>query len=259
MRLLFLPIIIFILSVLATVGFAQQRVDADEIIRQINQGETVSYENVEIVGELDLTNLDNRERTQSSGGWLGIGGNDTYESAVEAPVSFVNCTFLDDVIAYYHDDGEDATFIAHFEDNAVFRKCTFRQDSEFKYSEFSEDADFSASVFEEEANFKYAEFSAPPSFAQAVFEESANFKYAEFPEETNFTAVVFDDEANFKYAEFPRGASFEEAVFNDLANFKYAKFRTPLNMQNVSFNGNEDFKYTKVDGQSFTSYLLNNR
>ncbi len=259
MRLLFLPLVLFSFSIVATVSFAQQRVDADEVIRQINQGQSVSYENVEIAGDLDLTNLDNRERTESSDSWLGFGSNDTYESIVEASISFINCTFLGDVIAYYHDDRKDDTFIAHFEDDAVFRKCTFREGSEFKYSEFSEETDFSGSVFEEEANFKYSEFSEPPSFAQSVFEESANFKYAEFPEETNFTAVVFDDEANFKYAEFPRGASFDEAVFNDLANFKYAKFRTPLNMQNVSFNGDEDFKYTKVNGRSFTSYLLNNR
>ncbi|MEM9672124.1 MAG: pentapeptide repeat-containing protein [Cyclobacteriaceae bacterium] len=255
MRLLFIPAILLFF---ASASFAQQRVDAQEVIRQINQGQAVSYENVEISGDLDFTNLDNRRQTESSGGWFGS-SNDTYESTVEAPVSFVNCTFLGDVIAYYRDDKEEDTFIAHFEGDAVFRKCTFREASEFKYSEFSEDADFSGSVFEEEANFKYAEFSEAPSFATAVFEDAANFKYSEFPEETNFTAVVFDDEADFKYAEFPKGASFEEAVFNDLANFKYAKFRTPLNMDNVSFNGNEDFKYTKVDGRSFTSYLLNNR
>ncbi|MEQ9443667.1 MAG: pentapeptide repeat-containing protein [Cyclobacteriaceae bacterium] len=255
MRLLFIPIV-FLAG--ASFSYAQQRVDARDIIQRINQGESVSYENVEIEGDLDLTNLDNRRQTESSKGWFGD-SNDTYESSVEGAISFVNCTFLDDVIAYYHDDDEEDTFIAHFEDDAVFRKCTFRQASEFKYSEFSEDADFSGTVFEEEANFKYAEFSEAPTFASTVFEDDANFKYAEFPAETNFTAVVFDDEANFKYAEFPRGASFEEAVFNDLANFKYTKFRTPLNMQNVSFNGDEDFKYTKVDGQSFTSYLLNNR
>lgn len=255
MRLLFIPAFLLFFT---SASFAQQRIDAQEIIRQINQGQAVSYENVEISGDLDLTNLDNRRQSESSSGWFG-NSNDTYESSVEASVSFVNCTFLGDVIAYYHDDREEDTFIAHFEDDAVFRKCTFREASEFKYSEFSEDADFSGTVFQEEANFKYAEFSEAPSFAQAVFEEDANFKYAEFPAETNFTAVVFDDEANFKYAEFPRGASFEEAVFNDLANFKYAKFRTPLNLQNVSFNGDEDFKYTKVDGRSFTSYLLNNR
>ena len=259
MRLFCLPIVLFAFTILATVSVAQQRVDADEVIRQINQGQAVSYENVEISGDLDLTNLNNRERTNSSKGWFGFGDSDTYESIVEASISFINCTFLGDVIAYYHDDREDETFIAHFEDDAVFRKCTFREGSEFKYSEFSEEADFSGSVFEEEANFKYAEFSEAPSFAQSVFSDEANFKYAEFPEETNFTAVVFDNEANFKYAEFPRGASFEEAVFNDLANFKYAKFRTPLNMKDVSFSGDEDFKYTKVDGRSFTSYLLNNR
>ena len=249
-----------LLTAAVTLSVAQSRVRATDIISQINQGESVSYSNVEIEGVLDLTDLNNRRREKSSGGWFGLGGsNDTYESEVEVSLSFTDCVFLDDVLAYYHDDDEDNTFIASFEEDVQFSGCTFRRASEFKYSEFSEDVDFQGAVFEREANFKYAEFSEAPVFSEVVFRQEANFKYAEFPENTTFAHVVFEREANFKYADFPAGSSFEGTVFNSLANFKYSEFETPLNLDNVAFNGSEDFKYTEVDGEEFTTFLLKNR
>jgi len=44
-----------------------------------------------------------------------------------------------------------------------------------------------------------------------------------------------------------------------MADFKYSKFRTPINIESIAFKGGENFKYTKIDGRSFTSYLLENR
>lgn len=232
MRSVFTLCLLFI----ASATFAQQTIKASDILKEINEGKAVSYKNVNIEGYLDLTDLKNRRHTESSFG-LFDKGNDVYESTVEASLSFVNCTFTDDVIAYYFVERGNDTFIAHFEDDVVFQNCTFKRKSEFKYSEFEEKADFSGTVFNREANFKYAEFSDMPDFSKS------NFR----------------DDANFKYAEFPQGASFESAAFMQLANFKYTKFRTPLNIKNVAFRGEEDFKYTKVDGQSFTAYLLDNR
>jgi len=227
------------ISLLAAVSaIAQKRVEARDILREINAGHDVSYKDVEVVGVLDFTDLDNRMRHHSSSGLFGwFDDNDQYESTVEGSVSFINCTFSDDVLAYYHVERDNDTYIAHFEGDVIFTDCIFRRGSEFKYSEFRERADFSGSEFNREANFKYAEFSGLPSFAKAKF----------------------NHDANFKYAEFPRGADFESAAFYELANFKYTKFSTPLNMKNVKFEGDEDFKYTSVDGHSFTSYLLKNR
>ena len=243
-----------------TLSIAQSRISAETIINQINEGQPVEYNNVEIEGVLDLTNLKNRRLEESSGGWFGFGNsNDTYASEVEVRLSFTDCLFRDDVLAYYHDEDEKDTFVAHFNEDVTFRGCTFARASEFKYSEFSEAAHFQGSLFKREANFKYAEFSEAPVFAQSVFQQDANFKYAEFPQNTSFASVVFEREANFKYAEFPEGTTFEQAVFNSLANFKYSKFETPLNIDNVSFNGSEDFKYTEVDGEEFTTFLLENR
>ena len=243
---------LFLFTMVMTLATAQSRVQAVDIINQLNQGEAVQYDGVTIVGTLDLTDLNNREQTESSNGRFG--GNDTYESHVEADVTFTNCKFTDDVLAYYHDEDEEATYIAHFDENAQFSQCIFEGKSEFKYSEFSETADFQRTAFQEEANFKYSEFSESPDFSSTTFNRDANFKYAEFPKNTTFAGAAFEEEANFKYADFPAGASFAEASFNDLANFKYSKFREPLNLDNVAFNGSEDFKYTEVDGKDFSSY-----
>lgn len=223
------------LFLFTTAVFAQQTIKAQDIIKDISDGRAVTHKNATIEGYLDFTNLKNRRKTQSS--FEFFGGNDQYESAVEEPITFINCTFNDDVIAYYHVEKDNDTFIAHFEEDVIFQNCAFKRKSEFKYSEFEEEADFSGSVFNREANFKYAEFSDTP----------------------NFSKVNFRDDANFKYAEFPQGATFESAIFIQLANFKYTKFRTPLNIKNVTFKGEEDFKYTRVDGESFTAYLLKNR
>lgn len=228
--------LILLFVALSSSAVAQSRVQASEILKQINAGRDVSYSNVEIEGALDLTDLNNRRNKNSSSRWLNY-DNDYYESTVDGSVSFVNCTFLGDVLAYYHRETRSDTYVAHFDKDVVFKNCTFRRASEFKYSEFSGKADFSGTTFNRDANFKYAEFSDGPSFANAKF----------------------DDDADFKYAEFPRGTSFQKATFAGLANFKYSKFRTPLNITGIAFRGSEDFKYTKVDGRSFTSYLLENR
>ena len=219
--------------VAATTTVAQTKIKASDIIKQINEGRAVMYSNVEIEGDLDLTDLENRRLEHSVSRWF---SNDsgTYESTVEVSVNFTNCTFLDDVLAYYHVDNRNETFVAHFEKDVVFKNCVFRDGSEFKYSEFNGVATFAGCTFNENANFKYAEFSGGPSFSNTKFESGADFKYTEFPRET----------------------SFEKATFQGLANFKYSKFRSPLNMDGVAFRGSEDFKYTRIDGDDFTSYLL---
>lgn len=224
-------ILFCVLAVSATFG-QKARVSAASIIKQINEGRPVEYTDAEIEGDLDLTDLNNRRLESASR----FSDNDTWESEVEVTVNFTNCTFIDDVLAYYHLDRRNETFVAHFEKDVVFKNCNFKKAAEFKYSEFNGNLTFEGSTFNYEANFKYAEFSSGPSFANVMFESGADFKYAEFPRET----------------------SFEKATFDGLANFKYARFRSPLNMKGTSFKGSEDFKYTTIDGRNFTSYLLRN-
>jgi hypothetical protein len=231
MKYFFTIVVCLIISVSSTV--AQTKIKASDIIKQINDGRSVEYNNVEIEGDLDLTDLKNRTLKRSSAS-LFDGDSETYESSVEVTMKFTNCTFLDDVLAYYNLERRNETYIAHFEKDVVFKNCVFKNASEFKYSEFNGTATFAGCTFYDVANFKYTEFSTGPSFGSVKFESGADFKYTEFPRET----------------------SFEKATFYGLANFKYTKFRSPLNMEGVAFKGSEDFKYTRIDGRQFTSYLL---
>jgi len=227
-----------LLFVLALTSAAQTKVKASDIIKQINEGRDVAYTNVEVEGNLDLTDLQNRTEAKHATRWLRHfdGDDDTFVSTVKVALTFTNCTFLGDVLAYYHMDHSRETFIANFEKGVVFKNCNFNRASEFKYSEFEGATMFTGCTFKEEANFKYAEFSSGPSFASTKFEDGANFKYTQFPVET----------------------SFQQATFYGMANFKYSKFRSPINIESIAFKGGEDFKYTRIDGKSFTSYLLEN-
>jgi uncharacterized protein YjbI with pentapeptide repeats len=230
-------ITVFFILIAATFSVAQTKIKASDIIKQINEGRAVAYNNVEIEGDLDLTDLENRTVQRSNISLVDrFNHNPIFESEVEVSLSFTNCTFLGDVLAYYNIERNHETYLAHFEKDVVFRNCVFKNASEFKYSEFNGKATFAGSTFDDVANFKYAEFSTGPSFSNATFESGADFKYTEFPRET----------------------SFEKATFRGLANFKYSKFRSPLNMEGVAFKGSEDFKYTQIDGRGFTSYLLDN-
>ncbi len=160
-------VITFCLFFIAGSTLAQQSIKAQDILQDINEGQSVTHKNVTIEGHLDFTNLRNRRHTDSSFDFFGK-GNDTYESTVEGAITFINCTFADDVIAYYHVERDNDTFIAHFEGDVVFQNCTFKRKSEFKYSEFEERVDFSGTIFNREANFKYAEFSECPIFQKSI-------------------------------------------------------------------------------------------
>ncbi len=274
--------ILFIATLLLipTLTFAQSKVKASQIIDQINAGKKVQYKNAEIVGNLDFTSIKNvtvdeksqRNRDRSKGSTL------TYWCHVKSPVSFVNCVFKGDVLAYVHKERENETHNAIFYSDVDFQGCDFQGQSAFKYvkfktdanfkntqyhdealfkyTKFSTDVSFSNSSFHKDANFKYTEFPDTASFDKTTFKRLANFKYAKFPEGVTFENAQFSGDADFKYTKFPEGVTFENAQFMGEANFKYTKFYEPVNFDNVAFDGDVDFKYTKIGGKSFATYLI---
>ncbi|MFC2134328.1 pentapeptide repeat-containing protein [Bacteroidota bacterium] len=245
-----------------------QSVNAGDIIKQIDEGQSVKYENVTITGDLDFTRIndsDNDRSKRKKRSWVdrivsfGHNGSNEVLYYVEVPVEFINCTFEGGVIAYYHDDYEELTHNVVFFEDVVFKGCEFSDASEFKYVRFEKNADFSNNVFREEALFKYAEFSEPISFAGSKFYDDANFKYTSFDEYVDMSTTYFKREANFKYTDFPYGVSYENAVFDGNANFKYASFDEPSNLDGVEFNDDVDFKYTDYEGNSIIKYLIKSR
>lgn len=273
-------LLIATLLLLPTWSLAKSQVKASTIIDQINAGKAVQYKNAEIVGNLDFTSIKDVtvDEKSKAGRLFSKGSTLVYLYHVRSPLSFTDCVFTGDVLAYVHDDDENETHNAIFYEDVDFQGCNFQGKSAFKYvkfktnanfknteyndealfkyTKFSTDTDFSNCRFNEEANFKYTKFSTDVSFANSHFSREANFKYTKFPEAVNFDKATFQRLANFKYTRFPEGVSFKDAQFMGNADFKYTKFSEPVNFDGVTFDDDVDFKYTKIDGKSFTTYLV---
>jgi hypothetical protein len=271
------------LLLLPSWSLAKSQVKASTIIDQINAGKAVQYKNAEIVGDLDFTSIKDVtiDEKSKANRIFSRGSTLVYLYHVRSALSFIDCVFTGDVLAYIHDDDENETHNAIFYEDVDFESCTFQRKSAFKYvrfktkanfknteyneealfkyTKFATDIDFSNSRFNEEANFKYTKFSAKVNFSNSQFNREANFKYTKFPRGVNFDKATFRRLANFKYAKFPEGVNFKESQFKGDANFKYTRFSEPINFDDVVFDEDVNFKYTKIDGKSFTAYLLNKK
>ena len=230
---LFLSTFLFSTSV-----FAQQIVSASDIMRDIKMGETVSYNNVTITGTLDMTYMNEKlPDLPKKRNWWKNGGSNSVEEQIEGSISFTNCTFEDNVYAYFHDEDSGYTFVANFENDVRFANCTFKGEALFKYSDFERNADFRGSKFG----------------------NRTTFKYAKFDENVSFSDTVFDKDAIFKYTEFRSGVSFNKANFRDNLDIKYTKVKGDFDISKMTVSNNIDSKYTKINGKGFNKYLLDNR
>jgi len=230
-------VVLFFTLFLATNLVAQKTVDAKDILNDIKNGKDVSYENVTVTGNLDMTFMDDKlPELPKKHKWYKNGGSNSVEEQIEGKVSFVNCVFSDNVYAYIHDEDSKYTFIANFEDDVKFTNCTFKGNALFKYSDFERNADFSKSKFE----------------------ENTTFKYAKFDENVSFANTVFDEDAIFKYSEFRKGVSFNSANFRGNLNLKYTKVRGDFDVKGMDVAYDINSKYTKINGNSFSKYLVKN-
>ncbi|WP_272149438.1 pentapeptide repeat-containing protein [Tenacibaculum aiptasiae] len=240
--------------------FAQTKVSASDIIRDVKNGKAVNISNATITGVLDFTfmnealpKLPKRKR------WWNNGGSNTIEKQITNKVSFVNCTFTDDVLAYIPHEKSGYTFIANFEDVVTFRDCIFEQKAMFKYSDFESNTDFSNTKFNNDSTFKYAKFDRDITFENTFFDEPATFKYAEFKQFVSFANSTFNESATFKYSEFNDGVSFRNVKFQEDLNIKYTKVHGQFDITNMEVAYEIDSKYTKINGRSFSKHLLKSK
>lgn len=255
--------IFFAIFVFATsLTFSQQKIEASKIMEALKAGESISYQNKTIVGVLDFTFMEEAlqklpKRKKRS--WWGNSNTDnSTQHIIDVKISFINCTFTDNVLAYIPDEDSQYTFNASFKEAVVFQNCTFQKKAMFKYSRFEKEVDFSASSFEDDTTFKYAKFDETSSFSNTTFTESSTFKYAKFRRNASFENTIFEDEAIFKYTEFKNGVSFKNANFQEDLNIKYMAVSGAFNITNMKVGYDIDSKYTKINGKSFNKYLLEN-
>lgn len=239
----FLLIIFVIALTIPALARAGDTVDARDIIQEIDNGTSVHYKDIEIVGDLDLSTI--KDITTNS---MDLGFNTrSFSCHVRSKVEFINCTFQGKFIAYYSNNNlfKNEVYNAVFHESAVFSGCKFLDDAAFKYVKFHESADFKNTEFNRDANFKYTEFQEENSFQKARFQREANFKFTKFKAQASFNSAFFRKDANFKYTDFREGVLFENAEFNGDANFKYTKFPNGVNFSDATFKKEVNFKYTK--------------
>lgn len=225
---------------MSLVAFSQKTINASDIIKDIKAGKTVSISNATIIGDIDFTDMDEKleDLPKRRRKWWNNKGSNTVENQIETKVSFVNCTFKDNVLAYIPDgDYSGYTFIANFEDDAIFKNCTFERKAMFKYSTFERDASFENTKFRNETTFKYSKFNNYISFANSVFEETATFKYSKFKD----------------------GVSFQNTNFEEDLNIKYTQVKGKFDISGMKVEYDIDSKYTKINGRSFSKFLLDNQ
>lgn len=254
-------IICFLLA--STFSFAQKTVQASDILKDIKNGKSISYQNATITGVLDLTYMDEALKklpSKKKNSWWSSGNaSNVIKKIIDVKISFVNCTFKDDVLAYIPDEDSGYTFTANFEEQAIFKSCVFERKAMFKYSRFERNTDFSGASFNDDSTFKYAKFDSDINFTNSTFNEIATFKYADFSRNVSFYGAEFKDAAIFKYTKFNNGVSFKNAQFKQDLNIKYMNVSGDFNITNMKVGYDIDSKYTKINGKSFDKYLLENR
>ena len=236
---------------------AQQVVDASQIISDIKEGKSISYENATIRGDVDFTmKADKEDELPRKWKWWRGGKSNTVEEQITSSIRFVNCTFEDDVLAYIHERSSNYTFVANFEQDVNFSNCTFQGEAMFKYSDFEQEAVFSNTTFEDDNTFKYAKFRRNADFSGTVFEEESIFKYAKFYNATDFSKASFKDDCIFKYAEFKDGVNFMSTEFNRSLDMKYTKVRGDFAIEGMKVRDELDTKYTSINGRGFSKSAL---
>ncbi len=239
--------------------YAQKTVDAKTIIKDIKNGKNITITNATINGVLDFTFMnDALPKLPKRKKWWNNGGSNTIEKQIISKISFINCTFNNDVLAYIPHEESGYTFIANFEKEVVFKECTFNEKAMFKYSDFDKNTDFTNSKFNDDTTFKYAKFDKGIVFKNTFFNKTATFKYAKFKKFVSFYNSIFNESAIFKYTEFNNGVSFENVKFKEDLNIKYTKVSGDFNINNMDVAYDIDAKYTKINGKNFSKYALKN-
>ncbi len=258
-----ITLLTLVFSLISFVGFSQKTVNANDIIKDIKAGKLVNISNATIEGILDFTDMEEKLKdlpTRKRKWWNNNGNDNKVKNPIEVKISFTNCTFTDDVLAYIPDSEESGyTFVANFEENAIFKDCTFERKAMFKYSNFDKESSFENAKFQGDSTFKYAKFRNSSNFANTDFQNEATFKYAEFKTFIDFSNSSFEESATFKYAKFRDGVSFKNVQFGEDLNIKYTEVSGTFNISGMKVAYDIDSKYTKINGKSFSRYLLNNR
>jgi hypothetical protein len=205
-----------------------QKINADDILKEILEGKDVDHKNVIIKGDLDLRKIDIQNDT---------GG----KRVVTSEIKIYSCQ-IQGTLYFSHSLFEKSIIFlgSRFEERASFWGCQFKGYTNFSDSRFKGDANFSDSRFEGNADF-----------SGSRFEEYAYFPFSRFKRGANFSDSQFDGDANFEEARFDGDAFFAESWFKGNANFIRSRFKEYIDFSGSWFKGDANFSRSQFEGEVY--------
>jgi uncharacterized protein YjbI with pentapeptide repeats len=249
----------FLLLLLPALSFAQTKVAASTILEQLNGGEVVAYNNVHIIGNLDLTKLRNVQAKQQEhiqddrGDRKVFYDQKRFVSLVLTPVTFTNCKFTGELIAFSQ-PVQDTMYEADFIEPVRFSGCVFEKKATFRHSWFKKEVSFSNCRFESGVDFRHSYFARLTSFNGTTFSKEIDFRHTTFYKGTDFQKTKFDAVADFRHTTFSEGADFRHVMFLAEASFRHTAFEQKPMFEEASFRIGSDFSHALLNGEpvSFT-------
>ena len=205
-------------------------VQAEEILEKIELRLPVEYDNVTVVGDLNLTGLD-LPKVPVQRFWLETSmGIPDYEILILSSIKITNSVIEGSINL----DG------AAFHDVALFNNTRFEGPVSIMGSMFLQVASFCGSQFNQALSIRMARFNQAASFRMAQFNETAYFSNSKFNNTAEFWGVKFNHTAYFWGTIFSY-ASFEDTKFNGIAEFWGAKFNQSGIFWKAKFNQTANF------------------
>ena len=235
---------------------ANTTLSAEQLLADIASGRPLSYIDVVVEGDMDLTLLAGVpltpttriitvgaplyfERCQFKGKVTGFGhrGDTTYAARFTSAVSFQNCRFEQDV------DLRGGSFEHHlYLNNSLFDQQMVLQAARINGNLRLENADFSGDLLMQEivvnglfwANGAkiYGQFSVQ----QADFIQNAMFSNLLVTGYADFGLTNFRRSAYFPYGTYHGRVNYSGAIFHHRAEWTKARFEDAVDMQNVRFD-----------------------
>ena len=231
-----------LMAVLAMVAVctsgAQQVVPAQEILAKLASNEPVYYDNIQVLGDLDLKSLSDARVSNSF----------ALTNSSIANASFDGTTFAKDAVFWGTAFGNASFENAAFQGQADFANTSLSNAS-FSAASFDKPAVFDGAHFHDDVSFEDAVFATDAFFNEVRFMADANFNYSDFASYSYFASAQFLGDALFSDVDFLGVPDFSTASFAARANFFQSRFNSPL-FSDAVFSGPVQFGLASFSGLS---------
>lgn len=232
-------------------------VQAEEILRKIELEQPVEYDNVVVVGDLNLSGLNlSRVAAKQSNLEKSIGLPD-YGIIVTSPISISN-SLIKGTLNLNKTVFQDLTYFygTRFEGPAFLIGSMFSHNANFMLAEFNQSANFLSAQFKEDVYFWGAKFNQPARFLNAQFNQTVSFFRARFNQTADFRSVQFEQEAYFDYT-YLLDVFFDYSHFSKDVFFNNAQIAGNLSLYNTKYE-NLNIRWSSIHDLAYddTAYHL---